>query len=123
MSCHYLIILLKDFFKYLFLISHNFGNFKANLKFSSFIFPPLDNKSRWNFIHVETILTNLAAIGHAMIVSDLMKKPIITVRSTDDLAKAAQLIPDKKISELPVTNSTDSSNLAGIITKTKLLKH
>ena len=123
MSCHYLIILLKDFFKYLFLISHNFWNFKANLKFSSLIFPPLDNKSRWNVIHVETILTNLAAIGHAMIVSDLMKKPIITVKSTDDLAKAAQLMPDKKISELPVTNSTDSSNLAGIITKTKLLKH
>ena len=68
-------------------------------------------------------MTNLAAIGHAMIVSDLMKKPIITVKSTDDLAKATQIMTDKKISELPVTNSTDSSNLAEIITKTKLLKH
>jgi CBS domain-containing protein len=68
-------------------------------------------------------LTNLAAIGHIMIVSDVMKKPTITVKSKDDLAKAAQIMTYKKISELPVTNSTDSSNLAGIITKTKLLKH
>ena len=68
-------------------------------------------------------MTNLAAIGHAMIVSDVMKKPIITVKSTDDLSKGAKIMTDKKISGIPVTNSTDSSNLAGIITKTKLLKH
>jgi CBS domain-containing protein len=67
--------------------------------------------------------TNLATIGHAMIVSDVMKKPIITVKATDDLAKSAQIMTDKKISDLPVTNSTDSGDLAGIITKTKLLKH
>jgi CBS domain-containing protein len=69
----------------------------------------------------EGVKTNLGAIGHAMIVSDVMKKPIITVKATDDLAKSAQIMTDKKISGLPVTNS-NSNDLAGIITKTDIVK-
>ena len=66
--------------------------------------------------------TNLAAIGHTMIVSDVMKKPIITVKATDDLANTAQIMADKKISGLPVINSNSSNDLAGIITKTDIVK-
>src|SRR4051794_800337 len=69
----------------------------------------------------EGVKTNLAAIGHAMIVSDVMKKSIITVKATDDLAKSAQIMTDKKISGLPVTNS-NGNDLAGIITKTDIVK-
>ncbi|HXT84704.1 MAG TPA: CBS domain-containing protein [Verrucomicrobiae bacterium] len=66
--------------------------------------------------------TNLASIGHAMIVRDIMKKPVITVKSTDDLAKAAQIMTDKMISGVPVTNSNnDNKDLAGIITKTDIV--
>ncbi len=68
------------------------------------------------------IKKNLASIGHAMIVRDIMKKPIITVKATDDLAKAAQIMTDKRISGLPVTDSNGSSgNLVGIVTKTDIV--
>jgi CBS domain-containing protein len=67
----------------------------------------------------EKVKTNLASIGHAMIVSDVMKKPI-TVKSTDDLAIAAQIMIDKRISGLPVVSS--NNDLAGIITKTDIVR-
>lgn len=66
-----------------------------------------------------TVKTNLASIGHAMIVSDVMKKPI-TAKSTDDLAIAAQIMYDKRISGIPVVNS--NSDLSGIITKTDIVR-
>jgi CBS domain-containing protein len=66
------------------------------------------------------VKTNLASIGHAMIVSDVMKKPI-TVKSTDDLAIAAQIMTDKRISGLPVTDFNDDY-LTGIVTKTDVVK-
>jgi len=74
-----------------------------------------------NYEQDEIVKTNLASIGHAMIVSDVMKKPIITVKSTDDLAIAAQIMTDKRISGLPVTDS-NGDYLTGIVTKTDVIK-
>ncbi len=62
---------------------------------------------------------NLFAIGHVMVAGDIMKKPI-TVEQTDDLADAAQIMMDKRISGLPVTNPTNG-DLEGIITKTDIV--
>lgn len=64
-------------------------------------------------------VSNLAAIGHMMIARDIMKKPI-TVEALDDLANAAQIMTDKRISGLPVTN-TNSGELDGVITKTDIV--
>ncbi|HXS60198.1 MAG TPA: CBS domain-containing protein [Candidatus Sulfopaludibacter sp.] len=74
-----------------------------------------------NYEQDEIVKTNLASIGHAMIVSDVMKKPIITVKSTDDLAIAAQIMTDKRISGLPVTDY-NGDYLTGIVTKTDVIK-
>ena len=63
--------------------------------------------------------SNLASIGHVMIASDVMKKPI-TVEATDDLANAAQIMVDKRISGLPVIN-TNGNNLEGVVTKTDIV--
>ncbi len=63
--------------------------------------------------------SNLASIGHIMIASDIMKKPI-TVEATDDLANAAQIMTDKRISGLPV-NNTNGNNLEGVVTKTDIV--
>jgi CBS domain-containing protein len=73
-----------------------------------------------NYKQEETVKTNLASIGYAMIVSDVMKKPI-TVKSKDDLAIAAQIMTDKMISGLPVTDS-NGDDLIGIVTKTDIVK-
>ncbi len=62
---------------------------------------------------------NLAAIGHVMIASDIMKKPI-TVEAADDLANAAQIMTDKRISGLLVTD-TNGNNLEGVVTKTDIV--
>ncbi len=64
-------------------------------------------------------VSNLAAIGHIMIARDIMKKPV-TVEAPDDLANAAQIMTDKRISGLPVTNN-DSIELEGVITKTDIV--
>jgi len=69
----------------------------------------------------ETVKTNLGSIGHAMIVSDVMKKHITTVKATTDLAIAAQIMTDKRISGLPVTDSS-GNHLTGIVTKTDVVK-
>lgn len=63
--------------------------------------------------------SNLASIGHIMIASDIMKKPI-TVEATGDLANAAQIMAYKRISGLPVTN-TNGNNLEGVVTKTDIV--
>lgn len=63
--------------------------------------------------------SNLASIGHIMIARDIMKKPI-TVEATDDLANAAQIMTDKRISGLPVIN-TNGHNLEGVVTKTDIV--
>jgi CBS domain-containing protein len=64
--------------------------------------------------------SNLASIGHIMVARDVMKKPI-TVEATDDLANAAQIMTDKRISGLPVIN-TNGNNLEGVVTKTDIVK-
>lgn len=69
----------------------------------------------------ETEKKNLSSIGHAMIVRDIMKKSVITTKATDDLAKAAQIMTDRRISGLPVSNSNDSKALVGIVTKTDIV--
>jgi CBS domain-containing protein len=69
----------------------------------------------------ETEKKNLSSIGHAMIVRDIMKKSVITINATDDLAKAAQIMTDKRISGLPVSNSNDGKSLVGIVTKTDIV--
>ena len=74
-----------------------------------------------NYEQEETVKTNLGSIGHAMIVSDVMKKPI-TVKPTDDLAIAAQIMTDKRISGLPIADSNGDNDLAGIVTKTDVVK-
>ncbi len=63
--------------------------------------------------------SDLAAIGHIMIAGDIMRKPI-TVEATDDLANAAQIMTDKRISGIPVTN-TNSGELEGVVTKTDIV--
>ena len=63
--------------------------------------------------------SNLASIGHIMIARDIMKKPV-TVEATDDLANAAQIMTDKRISGLPVVN-TNGDNLEGVVTKTDIV--
>ncbi len=64
--------------------------------------------------------SNLASIGHIMVAREVMKKPI-TVEATDDLANAAQIMTDKRISGLPVIN-TNGNNLEGVVTKTDIVK-
>ena len=64
-------------------------------------------------------VNDLAAIGHMMIARDIMKKPI-TVEALDDLANAAQIMTDKRISGLPVSNN-ESAELEGVITKTDIV--
>lgn len=69
----------------------------------------------------ETEKKNLSSIGHAMIVRDIMNRSVIIIKATDDLAKAAQIMTDKRISGLPVSNSNDSKSLVGIVTKTDIV--
>ncbi len=63
---------------------------------------------------------DLAAIGHTMIARDIMQKPI-TVEANDDLANAAKIMTEKRISGLPVTDS-NSDSLTGVITKTDIVR-
>jgi CBS domain-containing protein len=63
---------------------------------------------------------DLAAIGHTMIARDIMQKPI-TVEAYDDLANAAKIMAEKRISGLPVIDS-NSGDLVGVITKTDIVK-
>jgi CBS domain-containing protein len=41
----------------------------------------------------------LSSIGHIMIASDVMKKPI-TIKDEDDISTAAQILTERKISGL-----------------------
>ena len=54
-----------------------------------------------------------------MLARDVMKKPI-SITDTADLAVAAQIMSDKRISGLPVIDSYN--NLNGIITRTDIVK-
>jgi CBS domain-containing protein len=62
---------------------------------------------------------NLSGIGHIMLARDVMNKPLIINKSAD-LAEAAQIMYDKRISGIPVAST--SSDLNGIITKTDIVR-
>lgn len=62
---------------------------------------------------------DLSGIGHIMLARDVMNKPII-VNKDADLANAAQIMYDKRISGIPVGSS--NNNLNGIITKTDVVR-
>jgi CBS domain-containing protein len=61
---------------------------------------------------------NLYGIGHVMLARDVMKP--ISITDTADLAVAAQIMNDKRISGLPVIDS--DNNLNGIVTRTDIVK-
>ena len=67
----------------------------------------------------EKTVDNLSGIGHVMLARDVMKKPI-PINITADLAQAAQIMNDKRISGLPVIDS--ENNLNGIVTRTDIVK-
>src|SRR5215467_6163230 len=67
----------------------------------------------------EKTVDNLSGIGHVMLARDVMKKPI-SITDTTDLAVAAQIMNDKRISGLPVMDS--ENNLNGIVTRTDVVK-
>lgn len=58
-------------------------------------------------------------IGHILLAKDIMNDPI-TIRNNSDLAQAARIMRDNKISGVPVINSEE--NLVGILTKTDIIK-
>lgn len=62
---------------------------------------------------------NLSGIGYIMLARDVMNKPLIINKSAD-LAEAAQIMYDKRISGIPVAST--SSDLNGIITKTDIVR-
>jgi CBS domain-containing protein len=62
---------------------------------------------------------DLLGIGYVMLARDVMNKPLIISDNTD-LAEAAQIMYDKRISGIPVASS--SNDLNGIITKTDIVR-
>ena len=62
---------------------------------------------------------DLSGIGYIMLARDVMNRPIIISKNTD-LAEAAQIMHDKRISSIPVASS--STDLNGIITKTDVVR-
>ena len=63
---------------------------------------------------------DMVAIGHVMIARDVMNKPIL-VKSNVDLADAAKIMTDKRISGIPVVDPNNNNQLVGIITKTDIV--
>jgi CBS domain-containing protein len=62
---------------------------------------------------------DLSGIGYIMLARDVMNRPLIINKNTD-LAEAAQIMSDKRISGIPVASS--SNELNGIITKTDIVR-
>jgi CBS domain-containing protein len=62
---------------------------------------------------------DLSGIGYIMLARDVMNKPLLITKESD-LAEAAQIMYDKRISGIPVANST--TDLDGIITKTDIVR-
>jgi CBS domain-containing protein len=62
---------------------------------------------------------DLSGIGYVMLARDVMNKPIIISKDAD-LADAAQIMYDKRISGIPIGSS--SNDLNGIITKTDIVR-
>jgi len=55
-----------------------------------------------------------------LLVSDLIRNELITIKSNDDLAKAARLMVEYKISGIPVVDET--GNLEGVISTTDIVR-
>ncbi len=55
-----------------------------------------------------------------LLVSDLIGNELLTIRSDDDLAKAARLMTEYKISGIPVVD--ESGNLEGVISATDVIR-
>ena len=62
---------------------------------------------------------DLSGIGYIMLARDVMNRPLIINKNTD-LAEAAQIMYNKRISGIPVASS--SNELNGIITKTDIVR-
>lgn len=62
----------------------------------------------------------LSGITHVLLARDVMERDPITVTSDSDLADAAQIMTNNKISGLPVVDS--DNNLIGIVTKTDVVR-
>ena len=62
---------------------------------------------------------DLSGIGYIILARDVMNKPLI-INKNADLAEAAEIMYDKRISGIPVASS--SSDLNGIITKTDIVR-
>lgn len=61
----------------------------------------------------------LAGLGHVMLAKDVMKKPL-TIGMDADLAEAAKIMIEKKISGLPVVDI--EGNLRGVVSKTDIVR-
>jgi CBS domain-containing protein len=61
----------------------------------------------------------LAGLGHVMLAKDVMKKPL-TIGMGADLAEAAKIMIEKKISGLPVVDT--EGNLRGVVSKTDIIR-
>lgn len=62
----------------------------------------------------------LSGITHVLLARDVMKRDPITVTSDSELADAAQIMTNNKISGLPVVDS--DNNLIGIVTRTDVVR-
>ncbi len=62
---------------------------------------------------------DLAGIGYIMLARDVMKNPL-TINNKADLSESAHIMYDKRISGIPVVDS--SNRLDGIITKTDIVR-
>ena len=62
------------------------------------------------------VLENLSSLGRK--ISEVSRKLIVTIEDDDSLEHAAELMTEKKIKRLPVTNK---NKLTGIITATDII--
>ncbi len=62
----------------------------------------------------------LSGISHVLLARDVMRRDPITVTKNLDLAEAAQMMVNNRISGLPAVNS--DNNLNGIVTKTDVVR-
>ncbi|MEM2760737.1 MAG: CBS domain-containing protein [Nitrososphaerales archaeon] len=63
---------------------------------------------------------SLSGISHVMLARDVMKRDPVTVEGDSDLAEAAQIMGNKRISGLPVVDT--DNNLVGMVTKTDVIR-
>jgi CBS domain-containing protein len=62
----------------------------------------------------------LSTISHVLLARDVMRRELVTITGDSDLAEAAQIMTNRRISGIPVVDS--DNNLLGIITKTDVVR-